>query len=110
MDVQEKLAKNPMTTPFVSSTVYRFQADAGRTATTYLGSLSSFISSRQGPGIGKNERGQLDTLAWESTQLEDRSYNANGLLTSIVSTRAPGTIVLFAIVLFFYLMSRSSQS
>jgi len=67
----------------VSRTVYRFQTGARRTATTDLACLSSLISSRQGPGIGKNERGQLDTLDWESTQLEDRSYNANGLLTSI---------------------------
>jgi len=67
----------------VSSTVNRFQADAGRAATTHLSSLSSFMFSRQVPGIGRNDRGQLDTLDWESTQIEDRSYNANGLLTSI---------------------------
>jgi len=35
------------------------------------------------PGIRWIDRKQLDTLSWQSTQIEDRGYNANGLLTSI---------------------------
>ena len=35
------------------------------------------------PGIGRCNHRQLDTLSWQSAQIEDRGYNANGLLTSI---------------------------